>query len=58
MFWDVVGDGFEIIVDGGVWCGIDVLKVFVLGVIVCLIGCFYLFGLVVGGEVGVVCVLE
>lgn len=54
----VVCGQVDIIFDGGVCCGIDIIKVIVLGVIVVVVGCFYFYGLGVVGEVGVSWVLE
>ena len=48
-----VGDKLEIIVDGGVRRGTDVLKALALGASACSIGRAYLFGLGAGGEAGV-----
>lgn len=45
----VVGDQVEVLFDGGIWWGSDVVKVVVLGVCVVMIGCVYLWGLVVNG---------
>ena len=48
-----VGDKVEVIVDGGVRRGTDVIKALALGAKACSIGRAYLFGLGAGGEKGV-----
>lgn len=48
-----VGDRVEIIVDGGVRRGTDVLKALALGAQACMVGRPYLFGLGAGGKAGV-----
>lgn len=50
---DAIGDGPELIVDGGVRRGTDVLKAIAAGANVCAIGRPYLYGLAAGGEAGV-----
>jgi L-lactate dehydrogenase (cytochrome) len=55
---DAVGDRVELIVDGGVRRGADVLKALALGANACSIGRPYLYGLAAGGEAGVTAVLE
>jgi L-lactate dehydrogenase (cytochrome) len=55
---DAVGDRVELIVDGGVRRGQDVLKAIALGANACSIGRPYLYGLAGGGEAGVSAVLE
>ncbi len=57
-FRDAVGERLELIVDGGVRRGTDVLKALALGASACSIGRPYLFGLAAGGEAGVARVLE
>ncbi|PHR61007.1 MAG: alpha-hydroxy-acid oxidizing enzyme [Robiginitomaculum sp.] len=53
-----VGDDLEIIVDGGIRRGTDVLKALALGANACSIGRPYLYGLAAGGEAGVARVLQ
>ena len=48
-----VGDRLEVIVDGGVRRGTDVLKALALGAQACMVGRPYLFGLGAGGQAGV-----
>ena len=48
----------EVLLDGGVRRGTDVVKALALGARACLIGRPWLFGLAVGGQVGVSTVLE
>ncbi|MDH5566306.1 MAG: alpha-hydroxy-acid oxidizing protein [Myxococcales bacterium] len=48
-----VGDRAELILDGGVRRGTDVLKALALGARACMIGRPYLYGLGAGGEAGV-----
>ncbi|MEM7467737.1 MAG: alpha-hydroxy acid oxidase [Pseudomonadota bacterium] len=48
-----VGDKVEVIVDGGVRRGADVIKALALGAKACSVGRAYLFGLGAGGEAGV-----
>jgi isopentenyl diphosphate isomerase/L-lactate dehydrogenase-like FMN-dependent dehydrogenase len=48
-----VGDRSEIILDGGVKRGTDILKALALGANACSIGRSYLWGLAAGGEAGV-----
>jgi len=55
---DAVGNRTELIVDGGVRRGTDVLKALALGASAVLIGRPYLWGLAVDGESGVARVLE
>jgi L-lactate dehydrogenase (cytochrome) len=50
---DVVGDRLEIILDGGVQRGTQVLKALALGAKACSIGRAYLFPLAAGGQAGV-----
>ena len=53
-----VGDRAEILLDGGVRRGTDVVKALALGARAVLIGRPYLYGMAVGGEEGVVHVLD
>ena len=53
-----VGDSLEIIVDGGIRRGTDVLKALALGANACSFGRPYLYGLAAGGEAGVARVLH
>ncbi len=55
---DLVGDTLELIVDGGVRRGTDILKALALGADACSIGRPYLYGLAAGGEAGVARVLS
>ncbi len=55
---DAVGDKMELIVEGGVRRGTDVLKAMALGANACAFGRPYLYGLAAGGEAGVRRVLE
>jgi L-lactate dehydrogenase (cytochrome) len=55
---DAVGDRAEVLLDGGVRRGTDVIKALALGARACLIGRPWLFGLAAGGEPGVFTVLE
>jgi L-lactate dehydrogenase (cytochrome) len=50
---DAVGDRVEIICDGGVRRGSDILKAVALGAGACMAGRLHLYGLAVGGERGV-----
>jgi isopentenyl diphosphate isomerase/L-lactate dehydrogenase-like FMN-dependent dehydrogenase len=53
-----VGGRTEVLVDGGIRRGTDVVKALALGARACLIGRPWLYGLAAGGEAGVVRVLE
>jgi L-lactate dehydrogenase (cytochrome) len=55
---DAVGDRLEILCDGGVRRGSDVLKAVALGARACMIGRAYLYGLAAAGQRGVERVLE
>jgi L-lactate dehydrogenase (cytochrome) len=55
---DAVGDQIEILLDGGIRRGSDVIKALALGARAVLIGRAYLWGLAAGGEAGVGNVLE
>ena len=50
---DAVGDRAEVILDGGVRRGADIVKALCLGARACMIGRPWLYGLAVGGEAGV-----
>jgi L-lactate dehydrogenase (cytochrome) len=50
---DAVGSEIEVLFDGGVRSGQDVLRALALGAKSCLIGRAYIFGLGAGGEAGV-----
>jgi len=50
---DAVGDGIELIVDGGIRRGTHVIKALALGANACSIGRGYLYGLAAGGQAGV-----
>ena len=50
---DALGDGPDIICDGGIRRGSDVVKALALGATACSIGRPYLYGLAAGGEAGV-----
>lgn len=52
-----VGDTVELIVDGGIRRGTQVLKALALGANACSIGRPYLYGLAAGGQAGVECAL-
>ncbi len=53
-----VGSDMEVLVDGGITRGSDVIKAMALGASGCLIGRAYLYGLAAGGEAGVSRVYE
>jgi L-lactate dehydrogenase (cytochrome) len=53
MIRDALGDGPDLICDGGVRRGSDVVKALALGATACSIGRPYLYGLAAGGEAGV-----
>ena len=55
---DAVGDRAEVLIDGGVMNGADILAAVAFGARAVLIGRAYLYGLMVGGELGVKRVLE
>jgi L-lactate dehydrogenase (cytochrome) len=50
---DALGDDLELIVDGGIRRGTDVIKALALGANACSIGRPYLYGLAAGGQKGV-----
>jgi L-lactate dehydrogenase (cytochrome) len=55
---DAVGNDLEILFDGGVQSGQDVLRALALGAKACLIGKAFLYGLGAGGRAGVTSVIE
>lgn len=55
---DAVGDRLEVICDGGVRRGSDIVKAVCLGARACMAGRAYLYGLAAGGERGVAHVLS
>ena len=55
---DEVGGRVEIICDGGVRRGSDIVKAIALGATACMAGRAYLYGLAAGGELGVETVLD
>lgn len=55
---DAVGDRAEVLLDGGVRSGADVVAAVALGAKACLVGRAYLYGLMAGGERGVRRALE
>ena len=50
---DAVGGRLDVLIDGGIRRGSDVVKALALGAKACLIGRAFLFGLAAGGEAGV-----
>jgi pre-mycofactocin synthase len=55
---DAVGDQIEVLLDGGIRRGSDVVKALALGARAVMIGRAYLWGLAAGGERGVANVLD
>jgi L-lactate dehydrogenase (cytochrome) len=55
---DAVGSDIEVMFDGGIRSGQDVLRALALGASACLIGRAYLYGLGAGGEAGVAKAIE
>jgi L-lactate dehydrogenase (cytochrome) len=55
---DAIGDGAEVIADGGVRRGSDVVKAVAAGATAVMAGRAYLYGLAVGGELGIDRVLQ
>jgi L-lactate dehydrogenase (cytochrome) len=55
---DAVGDQIEVVLDGGIRRGSDVVKALALGARAVMIGRAYLWGMAAGGERGVTNVLE
>ncbi len=50
---DAVGGELEVLIDGGIRRGADIIKALALGANACMIGRPYLYGLAAGGEAGV-----
>ena len=50
---DAVAGRCEVLMDGGITCGQDVLKALALGARACFVGKAYLYGLAAGGQAGV-----
>jgi len=55
---DAVGREVEIMFDGGIRCGQDVMRALALGARSCMIGRAFLYGLGAGGEAGVLRAIE
>jgi L-lactate dehydrogenase (cytochrome) len=55
---DAVGDRIEVMFDGGIRSGQDVLRALALGARSCMIGRSYIYGLGAGGEAGVAKAIE
>jgi pre-mycofactocin synthase len=55
---DAVGEQVEVLLDGGIRRGSDVVKALALGAKAVLIGRAYLWGMAANGEAGVINVLE
>lgn len=55
---EAVGSDIEVIIDGGICRGSDVIKAMALGAKACMIGRAYMYGLAAGGQAGVARVLE
>jgi len=55
---DAVGSEIEIMFDGGIRCGQDVMRALALGARSCMIGRAYLYGLGAGGQAGVTLAIE
>ncbi|HVH74220.1 MAG TPA: alpha-hydroxy acid oxidase [Stellaceae bacterium] len=55
---DAVGDKIEVLFDGGIRSGQDVLRALALGARACVIGRAYIYGLGAGGEAGVARAIE
>jgi L-lactate dehydrogenase (cytochrome) len=53
MVKEAVKDQLEILIDGGITRGSDIIKAIALGADACMIGRAYLYGLAAGGEKGV-----
>lgn len=52
-FRDAIGDSMQLVVDGGIRRGKDVVKAIALGADACSLGKAYLYGLAAGGQAGV-----
>lgn len=50
---DAVGNDVEVLFDGGIRCGADILRALALGARACLLGRAYVYGLGAAGEAGV-----
>jgi L-lactate dehydrogenase (cytochrome) len=55
---DAVGSQIEVMFDGGIRCGQDIMRALALGARSCMIGRAYLYGLGAGGEAGVARAIE
>jgi L-lactate dehydrogenase (cytochrome) len=55
---EAVGDELEILFDGGIRTGADILRAIALGADACMIGRAYIYGLGAGGEAGVARAIE
>lgn len=55
---EAVGDGVDILVDGGIRSGLDVVKMLALGAKACLLGRAWAYAVAGGGEAGVRHILE
>ena len=55
---DAVGAEIEVMFDGGIRTGADVLRALALGARSCMIGRSYIYGLGAGGEAGVAAAIE
>ena len=55
---DAVGSEIEVLFDGGIRSGQDVMRALALGAKACLIGRAYIFGLGAGGQAGVTRAIE
>ena len=55
---DAVGDVIEVMFDGGIRSGQDVLRALASGARACLIGRSYVYGLGAGGEAGVAAAID
>ena len=55
---EAVGSEIEVIFDGGIRSGQDIMRALALGAKSCLIGRAYIYGLGAGGQVGVATAIE